>query len=137
MALGHQVVRYSHDIATPAPDWPTAERALELATAEAKRLRLELNIEDSRALAFDDGVPFLGQTITATTGAGTDPLSHPQRTTVYVATEGVRVLSFSWSARCARSDPASDEAGIQGAPAGSVRQSRSASPRSAVVAPTA
>ncbi|MCW2914732.1 MAG: CRISPR-associated endonuclease Cas1 [Actinomycetia bacterium] len=88
MALGHQVLRYSDDIAIPAPDRPTAERALELATVEARKLRLELNIEDSRAVAFDDGVPFLGQTVTATTGAGTDPLSHPQRTTVYVATEG-------------------------------------------------
>jgi CRISPR-associated protein Cas1 len=39
-------------------------------------------------LAFDDGIPFLGQTVTATTGVGTDLASHPQRTTVYVATEG-------------------------------------------------
>ncbi|MDB4872933.1 MAG: cas1 [Gemmatimonadales bacterium] len=88
MALGYQVIRYCDDIAIPAPDRPTAERVLELATAEAKKLRLELNMEDSRAVAFDDGVPFLGQTVTATTGAGADPLSHPQRTTVYVATEG-------------------------------------------------
>jgi CRISPR-associated protein Cas1 len=88
MALGYQVIRYSDDIAIPAPDRPTGERVLELAEVEAKKLRLELNVDDSRVLAFDDGVPFLGAVVTATTGTGTDSISHPQRTTVYVATEG-------------------------------------------------
>jgi CRISPR-associated protein Cas1 len=88
IALGYQSIRYSDDIAIPAPDRPNAERTLELAAVEARTLRLELNAEDSEVLAFDAGVPFLGNTITATTGAGTDPASHSQRTTVHVTTEG-------------------------------------------------
>lgn len=87
LALGHQVVRYGDDIAIPAVDRPTAERALELAHAEARKLRLGLNVEDSRVVSFDDGVAFLGQRIITTTGCAAEALSHPQRTTVYVATE--------------------------------------------------
>ena len=52
MALGYQMIRYCDDIAIPAPDRPTAERALELPTAEADRLQLRLNAEDHRVPSF-------------------------------------------------------------------------------------
>lgn len=77
--LGYQVIRYGDDIAIPVGDRPPAERALELAAAEARKLNLRLNAEDSVVAAFDDGVAFLGQTVTATTGAGAGPISHPQQ----------------------------------------------------------
>jgi CRISPR-associated protein Cas1 len=85
---GFQVIRYGDDIAIPVIDRPTGERVLELATAAAKPLRLRLEETKSRVAAYDDGVPFLGQMVTATTGAGPDPQAHPLRGTVFVTTEG-------------------------------------------------
>lgn len=51
-------------------------------------LRLGLNPAKSRVVSFDEGVPFLGQVVTASTGQGVDSLSHPLETVVYVDRQG-------------------------------------------------
>jgi hypothetical protein len=58
LAEGFQVVRYSDDVAIPVPDRPTGERVLELAADAAADLQLRLNVEDTAAVAFDEGVRF-------------------------------------------------------------------------------
>jgi CRISPR-associated protein Cas1 len=93
ITAGYQPVRYSDDIAIPAPDRATAERALELAAEAARALRLRLNEPKTRVVSFDDGVPFCGQVVTATSGAQVEPSAHPLRGTVYVTTQGALVRS--------------------------------------------
>jgi CRISPR-associated protein Cas1 len=84
LSAGYQVIRYADDVAIPAPDRATAERALADAQEALAALRLELDPAKSRAVSFDEGVAFLGQTVTATTGLGVEALSHPLETVVYV-----------------------------------------------------
>jgi CRISPR-associated protein Cas1 len=88
LADGWQVIRYSDDIAIPAPDRAAAERALADAQGALAPLRLELDPAKSRAVSFDEGVVFLGETVTATTGLGVEALSHPLETVVYVDRQG-------------------------------------------------
>jgi CRISPR-associated endonuclease Cas1 len=71
-------------LAIPTEDRATAERALLTAQEALGLLRLELDPAKTRVVSFDEGVPFLGQTITATTGHGVEALSHPLETVVYV-----------------------------------------------------
>ncbi len=88
LADGFQVIRYSDDLAIPAPDRAAAERALATAQEALEPLRLELDPAKSRAVSFDEGVAFLGEMVTATTGLGVEPLSHPLETVVYVDRQG-------------------------------------------------
>ncbi|RKN33826.1 CRISPR-associated endonuclease Cas1 [Micromonospora musae] len=88
MRLGHRVVRYGDDIAIPVSDRPTGLRVLELAAAEADALGLRLNADDRRVIGFDEGVPFCGQVVTATSGSTADAQAKPLQGTVFVTTQG-------------------------------------------------
>src|SRR5262249_37767988 len=93
ITAGYQPVRYGDDIAIPAADRATAERALELAAIAAQALQLRLNEAKTSVASFDDGVPFCGQVITATSGTTGEPTQHPLRGTVYVPPPGALVRS--------------------------------------------
>jgi CRISPR-associated protein Cas1 len=84
LAAGYRVIRYADDLAIPTQDRASAERALQAAQESLRLLRLELDPAKTRVVSFDEGVPFLGQTITATTGQGVEALSHPLETVIYV-----------------------------------------------------
>ncbi len=88
MNIGYQVIRYGDDIAIPATDRPSGERALELAAAQATVVKLRLEDSKSRVSSFDDGVHFCGQVITGTSGPSIDASSRPLQGTVFVGTEG-------------------------------------------------
>jgi CRISPR-associated protein Cas1 len=88
LAAGWQVIRCADDIAIPAPDRAAAERALAAAQEALEPLRLELDPAKSRVVSFDEGVGFLGETVTATTGLGVEALSHPLEAVVYVDRQG-------------------------------------------------
>jgi len=88
LAVGWQPIRYADDIAIPAPDKAAAERALADAQEALAPLRLELDATKTRVVGFDEGVSFLGETVTATTGIGVEALSHPLETVVYVDRPG-------------------------------------------------
>ena len=88
LAAGYRVIRYSDDIAIPVADRGGAERALHDAARELEALRLDLDPVKSQVVSFDDGVPFLGSTITSLTSPGAMALSHPMETVVYVDRPG-------------------------------------------------
>lgn len=88
LGLGWMVIRYADDFAISAPDRAGAERALTAAHEVLHLLQLELNPAKTRLVSFDEGVEFLGQTVTASTGVGLEALSHPLETVVYVDRQG-------------------------------------------------
>jgi CRISPR-associated protein Cas1 len=88
LTAGHQVIRYGDDIAIPTPDRASAEQMLAAAQEALEPLRLDLDPAKSRVVSFDEGVPFLGETVTSTTGHGVEALSHPLETVVYVDRQG-------------------------------------------------
>jgi CRISPR-associated protein Cas1 len=88
LAAGYRAIRYADDIAVPSPDRGGAERALHVAADELAALRLDLDPVKSQVVSFDDGVPFLGSTLTALTSPGAMALSHPLETVVYVDRPG-------------------------------------------------
>jgi CRISP-associated protein Cas1 len=88
LATGYRVIRYSDDIAIPVSDRAAAERALSDAASALAGLRLDLDPAKSHVVSFDEGVPFLGSVITATTSPGAAALSHPLETVVYVDRPG-------------------------------------------------
>ncbi|KXK58998.1 hypothetical protein AWW66_26575 [Micromonospora rosaria] len=88
MRHGHRVVRYGDDIAISVPDRPTGLRVLDLADAEAEALSLRLNTDDRQVIAFDEGVPFCGQVVTASSGPTADLQAKPLQGTVFVTTQG-------------------------------------------------
>ncbi len=85
---GFRVIRYSDDFAIPVDSRVDGERALQAAGTELEDLRLELNSGKCRVLSFDEGVPFLGETVTASTLGTAERLSHPLETTVYINHQG-------------------------------------------------
>lgn len=93
LAAGYRVIRYSDDLAIPVPDRASAERALLTAEDLLAPFGLELDPAKSRVVSFDEGVSFLGQTVTATTGQGIEALSHPLETVVYVDRQGSLIRS--------------------------------------------
>ena len=88
---GWQVIRFADDFAIPVRDRPDGERAVADAQAVAATLDLRLNLGKTHVSSFDDGVTFLGQTTTASTGAGAIDSSHPLETSVYVEHPGAVV----------------------------------------------
>lgn len=70
LAAGYRVIRYSDGIAIPVTDRGVAERALSDARQELADLRLDHDPVKSRVVSFDDGVPFLGSTVTSLTSPG-------------------------------------------------------------------
>ncbi|MEU4376716.1 CRISPR-associated endonuclease Cas1 [Pseudonocardia alni] len=91
LAAGHRVIRYGDDFAIPVATRRDGERALLTAGTELTDLRLEINSGKSHVVSFDDGVRFLGSTVTATTLAAGDAVSHPIETSVYVDRQGALV----------------------------------------------
>ena len=64
------------------------ERALTTAGTELTDLRLEINSGKSHVVSYDEGVRFLGTTVTASTLNAAEAMSHPLETTVYVDRQG-------------------------------------------------
>jgi CRISP-associated protein Cas1 len=104
MKLGHQVIRYGDDIAIPVSDRPTGDRVLELASVEAAAIRLRLESTKSQVVSYDEGVPFCGQIITATTGPSSDPQSSPLQGTIFVTTEGALLRAKGERVRVEKAD---------------------------------
>jgi hypothetical protein len=86
MAVGFRVIRYSDDMAIPAPDRGCAEQALTATAETLNDLRLGLDAAKSQVVYFDTGVPFLGSLVTSLTSPGALALSHPLETVVYMGT---------------------------------------------------
>lgn len=85
---GWRVIRYADDFAIPVASRGDGERALVSAGTELSELRLELNTGKCHVTSFDEGVRFLGETITASTLARGEASAHPLKTTVYVERQG-------------------------------------------------
>lgn len=90
---GHQVIRYADDIAVPVRDRGEGELALQRAGEALQPLHLELNAVKNRIDCYDNGVDFLGRTITSSTGVGVTETSHPVEATVYVSHQGALIRS--------------------------------------------
>jgi CRISPR-associated protein Cas1 len=88
LQAGWRVIRYGDDFAIPVSDRREGERALMSAGTELSDLRLEVNSGKSHVTSFDDGVRFLGETVTATTTNAVEAMSHPLETSVYVDRQG-------------------------------------------------
>jgi group II intron reverse transcriptase/maturase len=93
LAAGYKVIRYSDDMAIPAPDRAAAESALAVASEVLAELRLDLDPVKSHVSSFDEGVAFLGSTVTSTTSPGAQALSHPLETVEYVDKPGSLIRS--------------------------------------------
>ncbi|MBA9007285.1 reverse transcriptase domain-containing protein [Thermomonospora cellulosilytica] len=93
LASGYRVIRFADDFAIPVADRAAAERALARATEILDGLRLELGAAKTRTVSFDEGVTFLGRTVTSTTSPGAEALSHPVETVVYVDKDGALLRS--------------------------------------------
>jgi CRISPR-associated protein Cas1 len=93
LAAGLQPIRFADDVAIPAESRAAGEIALARAADAARNLDLELNLGKSTVVSFDEGVEFLGRTVTATTGAGKTASAHPLETTVYVSHQGALLRS--------------------------------------------
>jgi CRISP-associated protein Cas1 len=104
MALGHQVIRYSDDLAIPVPDRPTGERVLELAEAEAAAIGLHLEPRKTRVVSYDEGVPFCGQIVTSTSGPTAEAQSRPLQGTIFVTTEGALLRAKGERVRVEKAD---------------------------------
>jgi CRISPR-associated protein Cas1 len=104
MSLGHQVIRYGDDVAIPVSDRPAGDRVLELASVEAATLKLRLESTKSRVVSYDEGVPFCGQIVTATTSPGNHDQSRPLQGTVFVTTEGALLCAKGERVRVEKAD---------------------------------
>jgi CRISPR-associated protein Cas1 len=93
LSAGWRVVRYGDDFAIPVKSRIDGERALQSAATELLDLKLELNSGKCHVCAFDGGVQFLGDTVTASTLSAAEMLSHPVETVVYVEHQGAIVRS--------------------------------------------
>jgi len=88
---GWRVIRYGDDFAIPVESRREGERALTSAQTELSELRLELNSGKSHVASFEDGVRFLGETVTASTTNAAEAMSHPLETSVYIDRQGALV----------------------------------------------
>jgi CRISPR-associated protein Cas1 len=91
LEAGRRVIRYADDFAIPVDSRLDGERALQEAGQALEELRLELNGGKCHVSSFEDGVRFLGETITASTLAASEAQSHPIETVVYVDRQGAMV----------------------------------------------
>lgn len=88
LAAGYRTIRYGDDFAIPVPDRRAGEAALIAASTELEDLRLEINSGKAHVRSFDEGVKFLGETVTGATLAMGEQSSHPLETVVYVDRQG-------------------------------------------------
>ncbi|MGJ7908505.1 reverse transcriptase domain-containing protein [Actinopolyspora sp. H202] len=79
LGSGWRVIRYGDDFAIPVSSRHEGEQALQAAGNELEALRLDLNTGKCRVVSFDEGVRFLGQTVTTSTLGTAEMLSHPLR----------------------------------------------------------
>ncbi|WP_433678304.1 CRISPR-associated endonuclease Cas1 [Nocardia sp. CA-119907] len=91
LIAGWRVIRYGDDFAIPVASRVDGERALQSAATELSDLRLELNTGKCHVTPFEEGVTFLGETVTASTLSAAEMLSHPLETVVYVERQGAVV----------------------------------------------
>jgi CRISPR-associated protein Cas1 len=91
LEAGFRVIRYGDDFAIPVESRIDGERALQTAGTELEDLRLELNSGKCHVASFDDGVRFLGETVTVSTLNAGESTSHPLETVVYVDRQGAYV----------------------------------------------
>ena len=91
LAAGWRVIRYGDDFAIPVDSRRSGENALMSASTELADLRLELNSGKSHVASFDDGVRFLGETVTASTLNAAEAMSHPLETSVYIDRQGALI----------------------------------------------
>jgi CRISP-associated protein Cas1 len=88
LAAGWRVIRYGDDFAIAVQSRRDGERALMSAGTELAELRLELNSGKSHVRSFEEGVRFLGETVTASTLNPAEATSHPLETSVYIDRQG-------------------------------------------------
>jgi len=91
LRAGFRVIRFADDFAIPVESRAAAERALTAAATELEDLRLRIEAGKSAVASFDEGVRFLGETVTASTVNRGELLSHPLETVVYVERQGATV----------------------------------------------
>ena len=82
LEAGFRVIRYGDDFVIPVASRIDGERALQTAGTELEDLRLELNSGKCHVASFDDGVRFLGETVTVSTLNAGESTSHPLETVV-------------------------------------------------------
>ncbi|GIU84530.1 MAG: hypothetical protein KatS3mg008_1305 [Acidimicrobiales bacterium] len=85
---GWKVIRYADDFAVAVRGAGEAETVMREAQRCLAALGLQLSEGKCTVREFEEGVPFLGSLVTATSGARSRSGSSPQRTTLYVANEG-------------------------------------------------
>lgn len=85
---GWLALRYADDIAIAAGTPDAAEQALSSAAVAVGELGLTLNERKSRWRSFDEGVEFLGKTITSRHRADAEVSDRPTRRTVFVLEQG-------------------------------------------------
>jgi len=92
-AHGLQIIRFADDIVAPVRSRADGELALSQLDEAVRELDLELNLGKSSVTSFDEGVLFLGRTVTSGSGAGPIASAHPLETTVYVMQQGSLIRS--------------------------------------------
>ena len=90
---GWQVIRFADDFTIPVKSRADGERAIADGHECARAIDMELNLGKTTVVPFDQGVEFLGQTTTSTTGSGPLDSAHPLETTVFVDRQGALVRS--------------------------------------------
>lgn len=88
MTAGFRVIRYADDIAIPLENPGLLREADDAARTTLTKLGLAVSEAKRSLRSFDDGVTFLGQTVTAGSTAAAEASSHPIRSTVYVTEQG-------------------------------------------------
>ena len=101
---GFRVIRYADDVAVPLESREAGEAALRAAQQEAAALGLDLRGEKCGVRSFEEGVPFLGEVLTAATSTRPRRQGHPLATTVYVTEEGSLLRSRGSRLRVERGD---------------------------------
>ena len=101
---GFRVIRYADDFAIPLERRDDGEEALRAARQEAVTLGLDLSGEKCSVRSFEEGVPFLGEVLTAATAMRPRRQGHPLATTVYVTEEGSLLRSRGSRLRVERGD---------------------------------
>ncbi|WP_086793258.1 CRISPR-associated endonuclease Cas1 [Streptomyces thermovulgaris] len=104
LRAGFRVLRYSDDLAVPVATQADGEKVLKIAQEALRRLDLELNEDKSRIESFDEGVDFLGKTITARSGIRTTTYVSPLESTVYVTEPGSSLRAKGARLRVVRKD---------------------------------
>lgn len=85
---GYKVLRYADDFAIPVRERHHAADALEAARAELDRLELTLHAAKTAVQSYQQGVAFLGQTVSSGSTPVAARQSHPLEGTVFLTEQG-------------------------------------------------